>query len=148
EFAKKIKNLGYLVKLDTNGSNPEMLEKMISENLVDYIAMDIKAPIERYSEIANCRIDEKNIKKSIEILKEKAPDYELRTTFVKNQLNDEDFEKIGDMIKGSKRFFIQKFASSKALNDKSFETRQSPDNIALERIKKIMLRYIDEVNVR
>ena len=92
-FIKKIKDMGLLVKLDTNGTNPEMLKQLIDQKLVDYIAMDIKAPIERYKEITNTDIDVKNIKESIRLLCKCNIDCEFRTTVVPTLLAFEDMKK-------------------------------------------------------
>lgn len=116
KFIKKIKELGFDVKLDTNGSNPEMLNELISKKLVDYVAMDIKAPLSKYKEIACKEIDTEKISKSINLIKSSNIDYEFRTTVVKSQLSYEDFEEIGKMIEGSEKYYLQRFVPSKTLN--------------------------------
>lgn len=148
KFIGKIKKRGFLVKLDTQGSNPEMLEKIIDGNLIDYVAMDIKGPFEKYREITNVLVDEKKIKKSIDLIMNRAPDYEFRTTTVLGQLDFDDFEKIGEMIKGARRYFIQKFMPVDSVNDPKFKLRRSPDEIQLEKMKSIMKKYVDEVGIR
>ncbi|MFA5386152.1 MAG: anaerobic ribonucleoside-triphosphate reductase activating protein [Candidatus Paceibacterota bacterium] len=115
-FLKKIKALGYLIKLDTNGSFPDRLEKVIEEKLVDYIAMDIKGPFEKYHQISNSKIDLGKIKKSIKLITNSGIDYEFRTTIVRSQLSENDFVKIGEMIKGAKLYALQKFIPTKTLN--------------------------------
>ena len=90
EFIRKIRNLGFSVKLDTNGSNPKMLEELIKKRLVDYIAMDVKAPLglnfqvpsTKYQKATGVKVNLENIKKSIEIIKKSGIDYEFRTTVV------------------------------------------------------------------
>lgn len=116
EFIKEIKALGFAVKLDTNGTNPEMLEQLINNGLVDYVAMDIKAPMEKYGEVVCSKVDTQKIKKSIEILKVSTIDYEFRTTVVKSQLSLNDFEQIGKLIKGCSKYYLQRFVPSKTLN--------------------------------
>ena len=115
EFIIRIKNLGFLVKLDTNGYFPEMLEK--SMPYLDYIAMDIKAPLGKYSKIVNINVDETKIKKSIDLIMNSGIDYEFRTTIVKSMLSKTDFEHIGALIYGAKRYYLQKFVPSKILNE-------------------------------
>lgn len=115
-FIKSIKDLGFCVKLDTNGTNPTMLEKLLNENLIDYVAMDIKAPIEKYEEIICSKVDTENIIKSIDLIKNSQTEYEFRTTVVKSQLSFEDFEKIGKTINGADKYFLQKFLPTKTLN--------------------------------
>ena len=112
EFIKKIKDMGFKVKLDTQGTRPEMVEKLLDDNLVDYVAMDIKAPFERYQEVTVSLVDPKIIEKSIKIIMDKAPDYEFRTTTVRSQLDKEDFEQVGEMIKGAPLYALQKFVVS------------------------------------
>ena len=105
---KKVKSMGFKIKLDTNGLNPEVVEDLLKENLLDYIAMDIKAPEERYSEITRCEIDLNKIKKSIEIIKNSGIDYEFRTTLSPDLYLD-DVEKMSKMIKGAKKYAIQQY---------------------------------------
>ena len=118
DFIKEIKALGFAVKLDTNGTNPVVTEKLLKENLLDYIAMDIKAPLEKYREITDVNVDTKKIKQSIKLIMNSFIDYEFRTTVLKSQLFFEDFNNIGEMIKGSKKYYLQKFQASKIYNTK------------------------------
>lgn len=110
EIMNRIKQLGLAIKLDTNGTNPNILEKAIEEDLVDYIAMDIKAPLERYSELTGVNVDIGLIQESIEIIKHSTIEYEFRTTAYP-LLGMEDFVKIGELIKGAKKYVIQQFNS-------------------------------------
>lgn len=97
-FIKEIKNMGFLVKLDTNGTNPEMLKTIIDKNLVDFIAMDIKAPFEKYKKICGTEINTKKIVNSIEIIKDSSIEKEFRTTFVKKIQKKEDLFAIKEII--------------------------------------------------
>ncbi len=135
EFILKIKKLGFLIKLDTNGSFPEVLKKVLPH--IDYIAMDIKAPLENYSTVVNSNIDTEKIKESIDLIMNSNLDYEFRTTAVKSQLTLSDFLKISETIKGAKKYYIQKFRNNKVLNPE-FETKTtfSEEEFA-EIIKKI-----------
>jgi pyruvate formate lyase activating enzyme len=108
EFALKVKELDFLVKLDTNGSNSRILEKLIG--IVDYVAMDIKAPLEKYHQVSNSNIDTGEIKKSIELIMNSDRDYEFRTTVVKSELEESDILKIGKLIQGARLFVLQKYA--------------------------------------
>lgn len=139
EFIKQVKELGFAVKLDTNGSFPEMLEKVLPD--LDYVAMDIKAPLEKYSQIVNVDVDTSKILKSIEILKNGGVDYEFRTTVVKSQLSFEDFEKIGQLIQGAPRYYLQRFEASKIL-DKSLENEKTYSTEEFERIIDILKSYV------
>ena len=107
---KAVKSLGFLIKLDTNGTNPELLEKLLDEGLFDYVAMDIKNSPSLYAKTSGVKsINLDNIKKSISIIMKKAPDYEFRTTLVKEFHEHMDYDSFFELIKGAKRLFLQKF---------------------------------------
>ena len=111
EFITKIKALGYCVKLDTNGSSPLLLKKLIEEKLIDYVAMDIKNSPDKYNITCGVEVDIDCIKQSVSIIKQSGIDHEFRTTTVKEYHRAEDFEAIADWIDGS-RYFIQHFENS------------------------------------
>ena len=137
DFIKKVKAEGFLVKLDSNGTMPDVLELAIP--FVDYIAMDIKAPLEKYSDIVKVKIDIEKIKRSISLIMNSGVDYEFRTTVVKSQLSFSDFEKIGQLIQGAKRYYLQKFVPSKTLDEKMMsETTYSTEDF--EKIKEILAK--------
>ncbi|MFA6297227.1 MAG: anaerobic ribonucleoside-triphosphate reductase activating protein, partial [Candidatus Paceibacterota bacterium] len=112
----RIKKLGYLIKLDSNGTRPEMLKEAVKRGLVDYIAMDIKAPLESYSQQVARPVDIDAIKESIKFIMNCGVDYEFRTTIVKSLLSEDDVEKIVKSIKGAKKYYLQKFIPTKILN--------------------------------
>ena len=113
EFIKKIKDMGMLVKLDTNGTFPDKLKYAIDNSLVDYVAMDIKNSPEKYAQTTGKEnLELEKIKKSVEILLEGRVEYEFRTTVTKEMHKIEDFEKIGELIKGAERYYIQNFSDS------------------------------------
>lgn len=147
EFINKIKKLGYLVKLDTNGTNPKMLESLIGDNLVNYIAMDIKAPLERYADITNTKFDTDKINKSIKAIMKSKVDYEFRTTVVEDQLTKRDFEKIANLIKGAKMYYLQKFIPSKT-NRPEFMKRKSYDEETLNELAEIISKKVKQVKIR
>ena len=111
-FIRRIKEMDYQVKLDTNGSFPEKLKALVAEGLIDYVAMDIKSSPEGYSRAAGCKIDMEKIKESVDFLLSGAVDYEFRTTVAKGAVFPEDMEDIGKLIKGAKRYFLQGFVDS------------------------------------
>lgn len=115
KFMKKIKQPGFLIKLDTNGSNPEILQEAIKTGIVDYIAMDIKAPLESYSEIVRKKIDTQKIQQSINIIQNSQLSHEFRTTVLKSLLSKSDIIKIRELVKGSK-LVLQKYTPSKGLD--------------------------------
>jgi pyruvate formate lyase activating enzyme len=146
-FIRKIKNLGFLVKLDTNGSKPEMLEKLLKENLLDYIAMDIKSPLEKYDKAAGVKVNKKAIQKSIDLIRNSGVDYEFRTTVVPRFLDKNDLFIIGKWLKGSKRFFIQQFRSQTTINPE-FQKEKSFKPEELNEFKDMLKPYFEEVEVR
>jgi len=97
-FCRKIKEAGFLVKLDTNGSNPDMIEELLDEHLLDYVAMDIKYPLEQYRIVSGVELDITLYQRSIELIKTRLPDYEFRTTVIKGIHSEEDIKKIGETI--------------------------------------------------
>ena len=141
-FCKKIKKLGYLVKLDTNGSNPKMIEKLIKEKLIDYVAMDVKAPISKYEEMAGVKVNLENIKKSVEILQQGKLDFEFRTT-VAPDLTKQDILKIADWIKNKNtKYFLQEFNNQKpVLNPKILKFPILKKEEIEEIIKKIKQKF-------
>lgn len=106
---KAVKELGYKIKLDTNGSNPDILISLLKDNLLDYVAMDIKSSFKNYDLAANSKVDIAKIKQSIKLLQESKVDYEFRTTLVKEYVSIQDIEDIAKELKGSKRFYLQKY---------------------------------------
>jgi pyruvate formate lyase activating enzyme len=110
EFAAKIRELGYPVKLDTNGTYPDRLNRMISEGLVQYVAMDIKNSMDRYAETAGLQeMDLAPVRESVSLLMEGKAEYEFRTTAVAEFHDDRSFREIGKWIRGAKRYYLQKF---------------------------------------
>lgn len=113
DFLKKIKDLGYLVKLDTNGSYPLELKSVVKEGLVDYVAMDVKCSPECYPTASGISdLDFKPIGQSIEFLLGDGVDYEFRTTIVKEIHNSDNMKALAGLIRGAKRYFLQKFTDS------------------------------------
>ncbi len=113
EFIVKVKELGYLVKLDTNGSFPDKLIALVNKGLVDYVAMDIKNCKEKYSQtagVSNFKIED--IEKSVGFLLKGTVGYEFRTTVAEGLHTVEDIEKIADWLSGAKKYFLQNFTDS------------------------------------
>jgi len=108
EFIGRIKELGFLVKLDTNGTRPGVVERLLSLGLIDYIAMDIKAPLQRYEEICGVAVDLSGIRESVDLLLKSRVSYEFRTTLVP-QLKEEDVVAMAKWIQGAKRYILQQY---------------------------------------
>lgn len=114
---KKIKALGFLVKLDTNGARPDLLRNLFNNNLVDYVAMDLKAPLdERYSLITQTDVDLSKLRESISLILNDKIDYEFRTTVVPGYLGKDELIAIAKEIRGAKKFVLQNFNPDDALD--------------------------------
>ncbi len=144
----KIKEKGFKVKLDTNGSNPLILKELIDSRLIDYIAMDIKNSMQRYSETCCVSVDIDKIKDSIDLIKNSDIGYEFRSTLVPRLHSKEDVDKIGSWLKGSKRFVIQNFRANNNVIDDKYKGINGFSRENLMKFKEILMKYIDEVEVR
>lgn len=145
-FIERVKNLGFSVKLDTNGTFPERLKDLVDRGLVDYVAMDIKNSPEGYSETVGIGgYDISKIRESIEFLLEGKVDYEFRTTVVRELHSVFSIEGIGKMIKGAKRHYIQAFVDSGELI--GFDLNPVPKDEMIS-MQKIMSQYVDLCEIR
>jgi len=173
EFIKKIKEFGYLVKLDTNGTNPEMVERLIfgeeyrdkgfelgniefdpsqpplktrggamGATLANYVAMDLKAPAEKYERVVGAKIDFSNIQKSVKIIMESGLPYEFRTTIVPGLHEKADIEKMGEIIKGAEKWYLQKFKSDIDLVDLNYKGGVSFTDKEMEEMAEIGRRFV------
>ena len=151
DFIKKIKKLGYLVKIDTNGSNPLMLKDLIKKKLIDYVAMDIKAPIEnqKYDRATGVKVNLKNIEESVRILKQNKVDFEFRSTIVPGIHTKEDVIKIAKWIEGPKvKFYLQNFNTTKPLLDPSLQKIKPYSKEYLLEIQKEILSFFEFCKIR
>lgn len=148
DFMGKVKALGLSVKLDTNGSYPEKLKTLVEAGLIDYIAMDIKNSKEKYAETVGIKdFDISHIEESVSYIMSCGVDYEFRTTVVRELHEIQDIEKIGQWIKGAKRYFLQNFVDSGNLigdnmTAHSRETLDKMRDIAAEVITLVQLRGV------
>lgn len=117
-FMMKIKKMGFLVKLDSNGSMPEVLARAFKEKLVDYLAMDIKGPLEKYAAITGVKVNLRKIQDSIELIKKSGVPYEFRTTFCAPDLVEADLKKIAVLLGDSKKYILQDCFLGEALKNK------------------------------
>ena len=142
----QLKHLGLNVKLDTNGTNPELLERLINEKLIDYVAMDIKNSPKKYALTAGCQsVNFDAIKKSIEILKKSGICYEFRTTLVKEFHDFSDITEIGKLIQGAKKIYLQKFVDREGVIQKGLH---HVDEEKAYLFKKELEKYVPEVYLR
>lgn len=147
-FMRKVKQLGMKIKLDTNGTSPEILKELIEESLVDYIAMDVKASLENYEKVVNASVDKDKIMQSIELLKLGKVDYEFRNTVVPGLFDDDEAHSIGKMVKGAKKYSLQQFRNSDKVLDKSYQDKEPYLVPELQRFAKIIEGYVGTVEVR
>jgi pyruvate formate lyase activating enzyme len=129
-FLKRIKGMGYLAKVDTNGSNPTMLERLIRGRWVDYLAMDVKGPLHKYGQIAKAKVETAMIRRSIELIASSGIEHEFRTTVVRSQLDKEDLIATAKLLKRG-LYVLQSFVPAKSL-DHEFLTEISyvPDEFS------------------
>ena len=134
DLIKEIKNMGFLVKLDTNGSNPAMLKELIDEKLIDYVAMDIKNTFDKYEMTIGCKTNIDNIKRSIEIIENSNIDYEFRTTIVKELHTIDDIKGIVSMLNKKSKYYIQNFRNSDGVLNKNLNgfTKEELENLQKE----------------
>ena len=144
---KKIKALGYLVKLDTNGTNPLLLRQMVEAGLVDYVAMDIKSPLHTYSATVARPVDVAAIRRSIDFLLQASVPYEFRTTVIKGMQTPEDIEEIGKEIKGAQKYYLQKFISTKILNPQ-FRRKTTYSDEEFAGFQKKLQSYVTYCGIR
>lgn len=146
ELIIRIKELGYPVKIDTNGTFPDRLKELVNEGLVDYVAMDIKNAPELYGETVGISgFDISKIKESIAFLLENKVEYEFRTTVVREFHSVFGMENLGKLIKGAKRHYIQSFVNSGETI--VFGLSAVPKD-EMESMRNIMLRYVDSCELR
>jgi pyruvate formate lyase activating enzyme len=147
KFLSRVKALGYLIKLDTNGSLPSRLEEVIKNQLIDYVAMDIKSPLDKYERVIRAGIDTGKILESVKLIMESGVNYEFRTTVVKDLLCKDDFLKIGPLIKNAGLYVLQRFVPSKTL-DKQFVHSLCYSDKELEDIREMMEGFVCKCIVR
>jgi pyruvate formate lyase activating enzyme len=152
EFCRKIKELGYKIKLDTNGSNPEMLKELVDKKLIDYAAMDIKAPKAKYAKAvgfadlaANYLVGK--VEQSIDFFKKGKIDYEFRTTVVPGILTRQDVLDIADWLRPAKKYVLQSFRPEKTLEIKFASIEPYPDDLLIS-LAGTLSPFFDSVKVR
>jgi pyruvate formate lyase activating enzyme len=147
-FCEKVKKLGYLIKIDTNGMYPDKLKELIDKKQIDYISMDVKAPKNKYDKLSGVKTDVKKIEKSIEIIRSSGVDYEFKTTFVPNLLTKEDILEIGKWLKGSKNFYLQQFKSDAPVISSDLENVSPYSKEELIRALEKVKAFFEICNIR
>jgi pyruvate formate lyase activating enzyme len=146
-FIKKVKDIGLLVKLDTNGTNSVIVKEILDLDIVDYWAMDIKYEEEIYKQNLQEDIQYKEIRESIKLIMDRARDYEFRTTYVKGIHTIESVRGIGELIKGAKRYYIQNFRPGKTI-DMGLNISNSFTLNELKKMKNEMKKYVKDTEIR
>ncbi len=147
ELCRILKSSGFSVKFDTNGTNPQILKELIKQKLIDFVAMDIKGPIERYDEIVMVNVNKDNIKESVKIIRESGLDYEFRTTILPKLIKEDDLIAIGKWLKGSKTYVLQQFRPNITL-DKSYGNEVPYTEKEMKRFGDLLKPYFEKVEVR
>lgn len=148
QFIRKLKALGYSIKLDTNGTNPEMLQGLLDEGLLEYIAMDIKGPIGLYSQIVNMEVNEALILRSIEIIKNSKVRYEFRTTVLPDFYQEADIHSVGCMLRGAQHYSLQQFRASEGVLNAKYQDAQAYTETELTDMAKKFEPFVKKVTVR
>lgn len=145
QYIMHIRSMGYNIKLDTNGTNPDMLSLLIKDKLVDYVAMDIKNSTAQYNITTNSNVAIDKVQQSIDILINSNVPHEFRTTVVEQFHNNQSFEHIGIMLKGAKNYYLQCYNDNGDTFDHSLT---APTAQQLEQYATIMRGFVDNVEIR
>ena len=146
ELIKKIREMGFAVKLDTNGCHPDALEKLLRDGLVDYVAMDIKNSPAKYAVTSGLdELDLTPVLASVSLLLRSDIDYEFRTTVIKEFHEEKDFEEIGKMISGARRYFLQAFTDRDSV---PFGNLHAPDKDEMERFAAVSRAFVPGTELR
>lgn len=134
DLIREVREIGCEVKLDTNGSNPALLERIISQGLVDCIALDVKAPLRRYSSLARAPVDTAAILRSIRLVIDSGLPHEMRTTYLESLLSLDDVREIAETVRGCRLLVVQGFRPTKTLDPIMLE-QPKPSALAMERVR-------------
>ena len=146
ELLRRIRELGFAVKLDTNGNHPWLLRTILDEGLADYVAMDVKNSPAKYAEtIGKDHFSLAGVEESIHLIMESAPDYEFRTTVVEEFHDPQDFEEIGKMVRGAGRHFLQPFTDRDSV---PFGNLHAPSAETIRKYAEILRKYVTSVEIR
>ena len=148
EFIKKVKKLGFAVKLDSNGTRPDVLRRVIREKLVDFIAMDIKNHLEKYDKTTDTKVDKERIRLSVDLIRNSGINYEFRTTVVPGLHVEEDFLAIAQWLKGAKAYWLQEFKNSKLIDPTLPEKIIKGKVLDLEHIMESIAPCFEKVGIR
>jgi pyruvate formate lyase activating enzyme len=148
DFITKIKKAGFAVKLDSNGTRPDILRELFRRELVDYVAMDIKASLKNYKNVCGSDVDLERIKLSVDLIKNSGVDYEFRTTIVPGLHSVGEFKDIAKWLQGSQKYILQKYEDNGKILDKTLTNRIKDKEIDLKEIREIMEKSVEDVTIR
>ncbi|HUT22695.1 MAG TPA: anaerobic ribonucleoside-triphosphate reductase activating protein [Candidatus Bipolaricaulota bacterium] len=148
DFIDKIKEMGFKVKLDTNGTNYKMLGDLINQKKIDYVAMDIKAPWDKYEQVVGRKVNIVQIKKSAHLLLSGSVDYEFRSTVLPVLHKKEDLIAMARQIKGAKRYYLQQFKPFAKMVDKEYKNAVSYKSVDLQKIKNQIKQWFEVCQIR
>lgn len=146
-FLRQLKQLGLLVKLDSNGLLPEVLRRLLEKNLVDYLAIDLKTAPQRYSELHSCHVDSAPLLETVALAKAAECDYEFRTTCVPGLVEADDIRAMGELIKGAHLWVLQQFVPQHALDSTLHDIEPHSSNTLLD-FSRLAADYVDKVKTR
>lgn len=147
-FIAKIKEKGYLVKLDTNGTNPEAIKRIWEKGLIDYIAIDLKGPENKYPQVTGVSVDMDKYKQAIDYVVKSHIPHEFRSTMVPALLNKDDVPLMGEMIRNADRWYLQKFVSNIDMIDNTFKDTPSFTDKEMAEMAEMGKKYVKECEYR
>ncbi|MEI7512722.1 MAG: anaerobic ribonucleoside-triphosphate reductase activating protein [Candidatus Uhrbacteria bacterium] len=147
DFIRKIRERGFRIKLDTNGSRPDVLRALFDERLLDYVAMDVKTSLERYQELVGPCVRPEAIRESIQMIMERSPEYEFRTTLVRELHGAQEIQGLLELVRGARRYALQAFRPAITL-DPAFASYTAPDAIQMHVIGEQFRPYVQELLFR
>lgn len=149
-FCRTVKNMGYKIKLDSNGSRSEVIQSLIKQGLLDFISMDIKTSLDNYDRVVSKQFNTNKIKKSIDLLMSQAPAYEFRTTCSQPFISEEILEKIGKMVSGAQQYILAKCSRNVKVLDSNFVKSDNHffSDKEMKGLKSIIEPYVKKVIIR
>ena len=148
EFIKKIKKMGFLVKLDSNGTRPDVLKKIFEQKLVDFVAMDIKSNLENYDKVTGSNVDRDRIRMSVNLIMHSKIPYEFRTTVVPGLHEEKDFLEIAKWISGAQAYYLQEYREEQKILDPNLKEKTRGKSLDLEKVKKMIEKNFEKIEIR
>jgi pyruvate formate lyase activating enzyme len=147
DFVKKVRAMGFLVKLDTNGARPDILKKLLDLKLLDFVAMDIKNQLKNYEKTVGVKVDTKRIELSVELIRNSRLPYEFRTTVVPGIHTEKDFVAIAKWLSGAQAYYLQEYREDVIL-DKNLKRKTKGRKVDLEKIQSAIAKNFEKMGIR